>query len=167
MSGLQLNPVYVHAAACGLRGAQSELAAACGTHAQAIAAENPGLADEYFTAAELFAELARAHGQAYDAAVLAGVFAMRSLGLAARDPVRSLEYRDQAEALFDEVENACDTLALGVIAYALDKLADADPDDNRASDRLNRVIGMLPAGEAQRLREVVRSLKPEIHKEQQ
>lgn len=156
MPAIQVNPAFIFAAGHGHCGAQSDLAASLCQYAEAIAEENPDLADEYFTAAELFAELASSHGQPAELAVLAGIFAMRSIHSAARDPVRGMEYREQAEQLFDKVEGAADSNALGVIAFALDRLADADPDDDRASDRLLRVIAALSPGEAQLLREAAR-----------
>jgi hypothetical protein len=155
--GITLNPVYLFAAGHGQPSAQSALAIGCCDHAVRIADDNPELADEYFMAAEILAELACAHANPSDIAKLAGIFTARSLHSALVDPVRSLEYREKAEELFESVERSGDNQALGIIAYALNHLADADPDDDRASDRLNRIIGTLPAGEAQLLREAVRT----------
>lgn len=157
MTAFKLNPVYAFAAGHGDCHAQSELAASCCTRAESLADENPDLADEYFMAAEVFAELACTHRNPRDVAVLAGIFAARSLHSALRDPVRSLEYREQAEPLFDVVESSLDSHALAIIAFALNGLADADPDDDRASVRLNRIIDALPPAEAHLLREAARS----------
>lgn len=157
MTAPQVNPAYIFAAGHGHCGAQSDLAATYCSHAEAIAEENPDLAAEYFTAAELFAELAGSHGRPCDLAILAGIHAVRSIHSAARDPVRSLEYREQAEELFESVEGTRDSHAMAIIVFALDKLADADPDDDRAGDRLNRIVEALPAGEAQLLREAARN----------
>lgn len=155
----KLNPIYVFAAGRGVPQAQSELAVACLNHADSIAEDEPELADEYLMAAEVLAELACAHNRPRDVAVLAGVFVARSLHSAATDPVRSLEYREQAETLFDVVENGGDTHALGAAAFALNHLADCDPDDDRASARLNRIIEALPAAEAQLFSAAARSVK--------
>lgn len=157
MSALQLDPVYLHAAGSGHRLAQSELARSCLTKANLLAKDNPRLAEGYFTAAELFAELACTHGDARDFAVLAGILASRSARLREIDQPRSLEYRAAAEQLFDSVEGADDGEALQLLAFVLDKLADEDPDDDRASARLNRIIGALPADAAQFLKEVSRA----------
>jgi hypothetical protein len=59
------------------------------------------------------------------------------------------------------VENSGDTQALGIVAYALNHLADAEPEDDRASARLNRIIETLPTADAQLLRETVRSVERE------
>lgn len=162
---LQWNPVYLFAAGRGHCAAQSELAMACCDHAATISEENPGLSDEYFMAAEVLAELACAHGHPTDIAKLAGVFTARSIFGALLDPVRSLEYREKAEELFESVEMTGDGQALGIVAFALNKLADADPDDDRATIRLNRIIDNLPAGEAQLLREAVRPAKQQVPEE--
>lgn len=161
MTDLQVNPAYMFAAAHGHLGAQSDLALALRHHAEAIAAEAPWQADQYFTAAELFAELACQHGQPHDLAVKASIFAARAIHSAASDPVLSMEYREQAEELFDAVEESGHDHALGVVGLTLNKLADADPGDDRAADRLNRVIEALPPGEAQLLRHVARPAKCE------
>lgn len=166
MSGLAWNPVYLFAAGRGHCAAQSELAMACCDHAATISDEAPELADEYFMAAEILAELACAHGNPTDIAKLAGVFTARSLFGSVLDPVRSLEYREKAEQLFESVEQTADSQALGIVAFALNKLADADPDDDRATIRLNRIIETLPSGEAQLLREAVRPAKQQAHEEQ-
>jgi hypothetical protein len=65
--------------------------------------------------------------------------------------VRSLDYRQSAEALFSEVEQGSDAHALGIVAFALNRLADAGDAD--AADRLNRVVDRLPPEEAVALRE--------------
>jgi hypothetical protein len=161
MADLQVNPAFMFAAAHGHLGAQSDLALALRHHAEASAEDAPWLADQYFTAAELFAELACQHGQPHDLAVKASIFAARSIHSAASDPMRSLEYRENAEQLFDAVEDTGDGHALGVIGLALNKLADADPDDDRASARLNQIIESLSPGEAQLLRHVARPAKCE------
>lgn len=166
MTKLSFNPVYLYAAGSGHCPAQSDLALGCRHHAEAIAEQFPDLADEYFTAAELFGVLACTHELPHDLAVLASIFASRSLHSAARDPVRSLEYREQAEQLFDAVEEADDDHALGVIGLALNRLADADPEDDRATVRLNRVIEALSPGEAQLVGAVARPAQREIEKEQ-
>lgn len=162
---LQWNPVYLFAAGRGQNAAQSALAVACSDHASAISDDHPELADEYFMAAEIFGELACTHANPTDMASLAAIFCARSLHSSLLDPVRSLEYRDKAEQLFESVERTGDHQALGIVAYALNKLADADPDDDRATIRLNRIIEALPASEAQLLREAVRPAKQQAHEE--
>lgn len=163
--GLLLNPIYVFAAGHGQCAAQIGLAVGCCDHALAIGDDDPELANEYLMAAEMFAELACAHGGANEVAVLAGILVARSIHLTLLDPVRSLEYRERAELLFDAVENASNSQASGIIAYALNKLADADPDDDRATVRLNRIVESLAPGEAQLLREAVRSVSRETQGE--
>lgn len=166
MTAPQVNPAYMFAAGHGHCGAQSELACGYMRHAEAIAEDDPYLADEFFTAAELFAELACTHGRPSDIAVLADVCVARSLHSALLDPVRSLEYREDAERHFDAVETTGDTLALAAVAYSLNRLADADPDDDRATVRLNRVVQALAPGEALMLREAIRATQPEPQEEQ-
>jgi hypothetical protein len=161
MATPQVNPAYMFAAGHGHCGALADLATAYLGHAESIAEDDPYLADEFFTVAELFAELARTHGRSVDIAVLADVCVARSIHSASLDPVRSLEYREQAEQLFDAVENTGETLALAAVAYSLNRLADANPDDDRASVRLNRVIGALAPGEALLVQEVIRATQDE------
>jgi hypothetical protein len=76
--GITLNPVYLFAAGHGQPSAQSALAIGCCDHAVRIADDNPELADEYFMAAEILAELACAHANPSDIAKLAGIFTARS-----------------------------------------------------------------------------------------
>jgi hypothetical protein len=163
MATPQVNPAYMFAAGHGHCGAQSDLATSY--LSQAESEDDPFLADELYTVAELFAELACTHGRPLDFAVLADVCVARSLHSASLDPVRSLEYREDAERHFDLAEATGDTFALGAIAYSLNRLADADPDDDRASVRLNRIIGALAPGEAQMVRAAIRATQPEPQEE--
>lgn len=167
MSDIQFNPAYLFAAGHGHCKAQSDLALACRNHATSIAADNPMLADEYFTAAETFVTLAISHGDPHDIAVKASIFVDRSLHSAARDPVRSLQYREEVETFFDQVEESAHSHALGVAVLALNKLADADPADDRASVRLNRIIEALPPAEAQLVGAVVCPARCDPQKEKQ
>lgn len=154
-----INPTYIFAAAHGQPQAQSDLAMAFLNRGGAAAEDDPELADEYYAIAEVFAQLACSHGRPTDVALLAGVCARRAVHLELRDPVRALQYREAAEGLFNTIESGSDTTALGIVAATLNELADADPEDDLASARLNRIIERLPVADAQALREAVRATR--------
>lgn len=156
MTQFHAGPHHVFAAAHGSPGAQRDLAASLLWHAEAVAVEDQCRADEYLACAEMMAELAFAHRDALSIATLAAVVAVRSLHCDL-DPVRGVEWREQAERLFGLVEEqGDDTKALATIGVALNRLADADPSDDRAILRLGRIVDALPAGEACLLREMAR-----------
>lgn len=156
MSYLQfgVDPVYFQAAASGLPAAQRAIAVALALHAERIAADAPQFANELLAAAEFSANLTASHGDPADDALTGLVFALRSVLLEESDPVRALGYRTDAMLALDAAAKTGDVDALRTVALAYSRLADAG--DDEAADKLNLVVGALPAEEAVHLREVMR-----------
>lgn len=156
--GPEVEQVFLRAAAAGDPQAQSTLAVAFLNRSDDLAESDPVFAEEFLASAELVAVMAYEHptkpGRAHDAAILGAIVAVRSIRCAERDPVRSLDYRQWAERLFDAVEAGSDEHAKGIVAWALNRLADAG--DEAAAARLNSVMETLSPAEARLVANEVR-----------
>lgn len=150
--------IYALSAALGHAPAQVTIAASWMTEAERLQDENPNLAAEHMVMAEAHARLAYQHNNPAGFAILSVVCAMRSLQLAATDPVRSLRYREEAEALFDLVFATGDPWAVTVMGGALARLADTG--DVNAENALDRAVALLPAESAVFLREWAKDAQP-------
>lgn len=150
--------VYALAAASGHAEAQVAIAASLMTEAERIHEDSPSLAVELMVMAEAYARLAYQHHNAAGFSILSVVYALRSIHLSATDPVRSLRYREEAEALFDLVFETGDPWAVTVMGGALARLADTG--DLSAENALDRAVALLPAESAVFLREWAKEAQP-------
>lgn len=150
-----LDPVYVRAAASGDVEAQFSLAESMLRSGVNCIKAQPQTGLELMAGAEVFARLAAESGSPPATALLAAVKSMQSIGLRESDPVRSVIFRETAESLFGALVEIGEPRSLTIVGLALTELAAAGDDD--AAERLDRVVGMLPAESAVLLREWNRS----------
>jgi hypothetical protein len=149
---IDLDPVYIAAAAGGSPLAQSRLALHLGNKSKDYADSDPAAANELLAMAEVFARLGAMSGDPSSVAALGTVFFFRALVLCDSDPVRSLSFAEAGTELFDWVTEYGDADGREAVAHALVMFAEVLGDEG-ASGRLDKVISLLPAERAVLVRE--------------